>query len=234
MTDETKSALKQGADQVIPLKAMRGMIADKMHQSLMSTAQLTHHAECEATALLSRKEKLASEGKKVSVEDLLLQTVVTMLQCHPVMNGLVKDNEIRLSSNVDIGIAIALPGNLLVAPALFQAEKLSLEELSTARKELIAKARAKKLSVTELTGGTFTVSNLGLSRVRFFTPILNAPQIAILGVGQITEQARSADNGTIEMRPVMGLSMTFDHRAVDGAPAAAFLSDLCQAIESLA
>lgn len=220
-------------ERIIRLSGMRGMIADKMQQSLLQTAQLTHHGECEAGAILSRKANLEARGETVSVEDLILACVTSSLLRHPAMNGLVKDREIHLSTAVHLSVAIALPGNLLVAPAIFEAQDKSVSELAAARKDLISRARANKLSVREMTGGTFTVSNLGLSRVRFFTPILNTPQIAILGIGQIVERARSGEAGKIEMRPVMGLSLTFDHRAVDGGPAAEFLTDLCEAIEAV-
>jgi len=233
MQEKPKDGDREGLNQVIPLRGMRGMIADKMHQSLLGSAQLTHHAECDAVALLQKKARLAREGVKVSVEDLLLHRVASMLSDNPILNGVVKDREVHLSRAVHLSVAISLPGNLLVAPAIFDAGSKTLAEIATARKDLIARAKANKLSVTEMTGGTFTVSNLGLSRVRFFTPILNAPQIAILGVGQTVERARANESGNIEMRAVMGLSLTFDHRAVDGAPAAAFLSDLCGAIEKI-
>lgn len=233
MQEKLKAGGGKGQDQIIPLRGMRGMIADKMHQSLLDSAQLTHHAECEATALFDKKARLAADGVKVSIEDLLLWCVISTLSNHPALNGVVKERQIYLSPSVHLSLAIALPGNLLVAPAIFNAGSKTLAELAAARKDLIARAKANKLSVTEMTGGTFTVSNLGLSRVRFFTPILNTPQIAILGLGQTVERARTKEGGGIVMRPVMGLSLTFDHRAVDGAPAAAFLSDLCGAIEKV-
>jgi len=220
-------------DRIIPLRGMRRMIADKMHRSLLDSAQLTHHAECEASALLDKKARLAADGIQVSVEDLLLRCVASTLLNHPALNGVVKELEVHLSRSVHLCVAIALPGDLLVAPAIFHAESKTLAELAAARQDLIARAKANKLSVTEMTGGTFTVSNLGLSRVRFFTPIINAPQIAILGIGQMVDRALAKPGGGMEMRPVMGLSLTFDHRAVDGAPAAAFLSELCLAIETI-
>ncbi|WP_435104120.1 2-oxo acid dehydrogenase subunit E2 [Arhodomonas sp. AD133] len=216
---------------VIPLKGMRGMIAEKMHNSLASTAQLTHHAECDVSALLRRRGLIREHGGTASVQDLLMYYVTATLVEHPALNGTLEDGEIRLSEAVHLSIAVSLENGLLVAPALFDAQAMSLEALATARRELTERAHAGKLSVKEMTGGTATVSNLGLTRVRFFTPILNAPQIAIVGIGGTEERLTRAPDGSIAGRPYMGLSLTFDHRAVNGAPAAAFLDALCQRIE---
>ncbi|GAA0415897.1 hypothetical protein GCM10009133_25490 [Cocleimonas flava] len=206
------------------------MIADKMAKSLQESAQLTHHASCDVSSLLAEKNKLADTGNKVSVEDLLMLSVVEVLQRHADINGTVVEKEIHLPDEVDLCVAIALPGNLLAAPAIFGANKMDVFELRAARQDLSDRARNNKLSVTEMTGGTFTISNLGLTRVEHFTPILNTPQIGILGVGCITETAvREGDS--LVWKPIMGLSLTFDHRAIDGGPAANFLTDLCNTIE---
>ena len=217
---------------VLPLRGMRAMIADKMLKSLHESAQLTHHARCDASVLLAKKQRFADQGDKVSVEDLLIHTLVAVLQRHNAINDTVVDNTIHLAQSVDLNIAIALPDNLLVAPAIFGAHKLTVLQLRAARQDLAARAKSNKLSVKEMTGGTFTISNLGLSRVEQFTPILNTPQIGILGVGCMQETAVRVDDNLV-WKPYMGLSLTFDHRAIDGAPAADFLTDLCQTIESL-
>jgi pyruvate dehydrogenase E2 component (dihydrolipoamide acetyltransferase) len=147
------------------------------------------------------------------------------------MNGTLAEGAVHLSAAVHLGVAIALPGNLLVAPAIFNAGAMDLQARVAARRDLAERARTNRLTVPEMTGGTFTVSNLGLSRVRYFTPILNTPQIAILGIGRMQEVACRGEDDRIIWRTSMGLSLTFDHQAVDGAPAAAFLSDLCASIE---
>jgi len=213
-----------------PLRGARGMIADKMVASLRDAAQLTHHARADVSALLAAKEALAQDGTKASVEDLLMAAVVRVLKRHPDINGVLRDRTVHLSERIDLCVAIALPGNLLAAPAIFDAGGMSVAELRAARQDLSARAKANKLSVAEMTGGTFTVSNLGLSRVEQFTPILNTPQIGILGVGRIVETAVRGPEG-VAFRPFTGLSLTFDHRAIDGAPAADALSDLCSEIE---
>ena len=218
-------------NRIVPLRGARAMIADKMLSSLQGAAQLTHHARADMGAMLAAKARLKAEGIALSVEDLLMGAVVQTLGRHPDINGTLKERAITLSSSVDLGVAIALPGNLLAAPAIFGADKMTLPELRAARRDLAERAKTNKLTVAEMTGGTFTVSNLGLSRVEQFTPILNTPQIAILGIGRVVETAVRDGDG-IAWRSYTGLSLTFDHRAIDGAPAADFLTDLCDTIEA--
>ena len=218
---------------VVPLRGVRAMIAEKMVSSLQEGAQLTHHGSCNATGLLAFKARLAADGHKASVEDIINKCVVEVLKRHPDINGTVDGKQIQHSSSVDLCVAIALPGNLLVAPAIFGADKMDLTDLRTARRDLADRARKNKLTVTEMTGGTFTVSNLGLTRVEHFTPIINSPQIGILGIGRTVERAVRDADGSVALRPHMGLSLTFDHRAIDGGPAGDVLTDLCETIEAL-
>lgn len=222
-----------GAAKIVPLKGVRGMIADRMVESLRNAAQLTHHGSADATALMAEKARLGEAGVKVSVEDLLMLAVVRALKKTPDANGRVEGREVKLSDAVDLSVAIALPGNLLVAPAIFGADAMDASGLRAARQDLAVRARANKLSVTEMTGGTFTISNLGLTRVEHFTPIINAPQICILGIGRMTDRAVRGPDGGIELRPHVGLSLTFDHRALDGAPAGDLLTTICAEIEEM-
>lgn len=217
----------------VPLKGVRGMIADAMVKSLQTAAQLTHHGSADATALMAEKARLAGEGIKVSVEDLLMSAVIRALKKNPDANGRVEGKDVKLSEAIDLSVAIALPGNLLVAPAIFGAGEMDVSDLRAARQDLAARAKVNKLSVTEMTGGTFTVSNLGLTRVEHFTPIINAPQICILGIGRFTDRAVRAEGGGIDLRPHVGLSLTFDHRALDGAPAGDLLTSICEEIEGM-
>lgn len=218
---------------IVPLKGVRGMIADAMVKSLATAAQLTHHGTADATSLMAEKSRLADAGKKASVEDLLMLAVVHALKKNPDANGKVVEREVHLHDTVDLSVAIALPGNLLVAPAIFGANKMDVSELRAARQDLAARAKTNTLTVTEMTSGTFTISNLGLTRVEHFTPILNQRQICILGIGRMTDRAVRAADGGIELRPHVGLSLTFDHRALDGAPAGDLLTTICEEIEGL-
>ncbi len=219
-----------GGITTVPLRGIRAMIAEKMTRSLREAAQLTHHASADMSLLMAQKSKLAETGIKVSVEDLLVEITVKTIVNHPDINGTVVDREVRLSKNIHLCVAMALPGNLLVAPAIFDAQDKSLELLRSSRQDLSTRAKTNKLTTSEMTGGTFSLSNLGLTRVHHFTPILNIPQIAILGIGCVEERVvKTGDEFTV--RSFVGLSLTFDHRVIDGAPAAAFLTDICDSIE---
>lgn len=218
----------------VPLKGVRGMIADAMCKSLATAAQLTHHGSADASRLLAEKARLAEAGTKVSIEDLLMLAVIRALHKNPDANGRVVEREVHLHQAVDLSVAIALPGNLLVAPAIFGAGAMDVSELRRARQDLGARAKTNKLTVTEMTGGTFTVSNLGLTRVEHFTPILNQGQICILGIGCMTDRPVRGEGGAIELHPFVGLSLTFDHRALDGAPAGNLLTSICEEIEGMA
>jgi pyruvate/2-oxoglutarate dehydrogenase complex dihydrolipoamide acyltransferase (E2) component len=227
------AAAAPAGDKVTRLTAMRGMIASKMLESITTTAQLTHFAECDVTGLQAMKTRLANEGVKASVEDLIVEAVVQSLRQYPALNAHLVNNEIQQKASMNIAVAVALPGDLLVAPAIFDAGNLSIADRVKARRDLIDRSKINKLTVKEMTGGTFTISNIGLSRVRHFTPILSIPQVAILGVGETALRPWVVDS-RIEARPIMGLSLTFDHRAVNGAPAADFLTHLCKTIEGMA
>lgn len=234
MTTMLQQTISTEEPKVVPLRGVRAMIADKMVSSLQEGAQLTHHASCDISGLLGFKQRMADEGVKLSVEDIVNHCVVQVLKRHPDINGTVKGKEIHLSSSVDLCVAIALPGNLLVAPTIFGADRMDPSRLREVRRDLIARARSNKLTVTEMTSGTFTVSNLGLTRVEHFTPIINSPQIGIVGIGCSTQRAILDDEGNIALRPYVGLSLTFDHRAIDGGPAGDILTDLCNTIEAVA
>ena len=215
---------------VTPLKGLRGMIATNMRRSLDEAAQLTHHAVCSVDNMWLRKEKMAEQGMNISVEDLLADYVVNVLAKHPVLNGRIENNEISIYRNVDLCYAIGLPGGKLMAPALFAADQKDIQERAAARRELLNRAKDGQLTVPEMKGGTFTLTNIGRSRVRFFTPLINLPQLAILGIGETYHEV-AIEDGQLVTKRMMGLSLTFDHRGVDGGPAADFLTDLCQEIE---
>ncbi|MGM0691914.1 MAG: 2-oxo acid dehydrogenase subunit E2 [Pseudomonadota bacterium] len=235
--DTQETAAPSGADGTTPtimLRGMRGMIASKMLQSLQQSAQLTHHAGARLDALQAlRQHRRDAELPVPSLQDLLLRLIVQTLADYPALNATLEENCITRHAAVHLGLAIPLPDDLLVAPALFDAQALSLGELTGARRALTEQARAGKLGVKVLTGATFTVSNLGRSRVHHFTPVLNTPQVAMLGIGGVETRAVPASDGWRAVE-VIGLSLTFDHRAVNGAPAAAFLDALCERIEGLA
>ena len=211
---------------------VRRVIARQMHASLSEMAQLTLNASFDATALMNFRAMLKEKGEalglgKISLNDMVLFAVSRTLLNHKTINANVVDDKFRYFKHANIGLAVDTERGLLV-PTLFKAEELSLSAISAYAKSAAAKARDGKLTPDEMAGGSFTVTNLGSLGVESFTPVINPPQTAILGVCAITNRLR--DDGTVY--PAMGLSLTFDHRAVDGAPAARFLSDLCKALEN--
>ena len=215
---------------------IRAVIAKTMTDSLHSGAQLTHHHSFDATSVLAMREdfKAADEALGyggVSVGDIILYTASRVLARHPEINALVTAAGVRKYHTVNLGVAVDTPRGLMV-PTVFGAEKKSLNKISAEVKALAAAAREGNISPDFLTGGTFTVSNLGATGVEMFTPIINPPQAAILGVCGVTERVRLNRNGRPEVYPLIGLSLTYDHRAIDGAPASRFAAELCKELEA--
>ena len=215
-----------------PFSNVRKVIAKSMHASLSEMAQLTLNSSFDATAILEYRNKIKAAGEvmgmgKITINDMVLYAVSRVLPNYPEINANVVDNTFRKFKHANVGMAVDTDRGLLV-PVIFGAEKLTLSELSAKTKEAAGKAREGKLSPDDMSGGSFTVSNLGSMGVESFTPVINPPQTAILGVCCTTYRVK-ADGSTY---PAMGLSLTFDHRAVDGAPAAKFLKELCTALEN--
>lgn len=213
-------------------KGIRGIIATKMVESLQKTAQLSFFTDIDATALVDERKRLRAAGVKVGFEDLIIFKLVEVIQNDALFNLVDLGGAAERVPDINVGCAIALPG-ALVAPAIMRAQILSLEQITERRADLVTRARAGKLSIEEQTSGTITISNLGLTRVRHFTPILMYPQLAIVGLGQIVRRPWIAEDGqSVVGRDVMGLSLTVDHRFIDGAPAGDFLTALAAALES--
>jgi pyruvate dehydrogenase E2 component (dihydrolipoamide acetyltransferase) len=170
------------------------------------------------------------ETPNITLNDIMIYAVSRVLLNHKDLNAHFLDDRMRYFKHVHMGIAVDTPRGLLV-PTLFNADQKSLSEIAVEAKALAYAAQEGNISPDLLTGGTFTISNLGTLGVESFTPIINPPQTAILGVDCIIERVRTVD-GKIAVYPAMGLSLTYDHRAVDGAPASRFLMDLRSALEN--
>lgn len=217
---------------IVKFTGIRGLIAQKMRESLEKTAQLSFFCDIDATALIACRAGWKEKGLKLGYEDLVVKSLSVLLAEFPAFNAIETAGGIEIQDEHNIGCAIALPG-ALVAPAIFNVATLTLEQIAKARSELVARARINKLSIAELTGGTISISNLGLTRVEHFTPILNYPQQAIIGLGRMQKKAWVAANEeSISIRPIMGLSLTVDHRVIDGAPAGEFLTRLAERLET--
>jgi pyruvate dehydrogenase E2 component (dihydrolipoamide acetyltransferase) len=204
----------------IPLRGIRKTIADRMLQSLHQSAQLTISTEADVTAAIELRSRLRAEFD-FTYTDLIIHAVSRALLRHPRINSRLTANGIELLHEVNVGLAVALDEGLIV-PVIPDAARKSLREIALESAALGTKAQAGLLKMEDVAGGTFTISNLGTYGIDAFTPILNPGETAILGVGRILEKP-AIYRGEIARRSMVTLSLTFDHRVVDGAPAATFL-----------
>ncbi|MGG3885276.1 dihydrolipoamide acetyltransferase family protein [Brevibacillus panacihumi] len=216
-----------------PLTATRKVIAERMTQSWRDIPQVTLTREVDVTQLRKAFEVLAADaaeqGIRVSMTHFLILLVAQALKRHPVVNAWYQNQELTYHSHVHMGVAAAVPHGLLV-PVIRQACRLSLVEIASALQELTAKAKEQRLDATEMQGGTFTISNLGMMQVDGFTPILNSPQTGILGIGRVTDKPVFIGDDLVN-RSMITFSLTFDHRAMDGVDAAQFLQTLASFCE---
>ncbi len=220
----------EGAD-VEAVKGIRKLIADRMMQSLQGTAQLTLHSSFDATACQEMRKKRVADGEsKVSINDLIAKAILSALKIHPEMNAHFLGDRLAVFHEVHLGIAVDSPRGLMV-PVVEDASKMSLEKLSVEIKKKAVSCREGTIQPDELSGGTFTLTNLGMLGVENFTPVLNPPEIAILGVGGITLKPKRQENGEVSFVDQISLSLTIDHQAIDGAPAARFLQTFVQHLE---
>ncbi|MFD9112967.1 dihydrolipoamide acetyltransferase family protein [Streptomyces bottropensis] len=211
---------------VLPLTGMRGTIARRMHASLQEMAQLTHGYEVRMDAVVTLRDRLKEEWADgelpvPSLNDFLLKAAALALREHPLLNATVREDGVHLLDGIHLGFAVAVPGGLLV-PVIEDAAALPLPEIARRSKELALAARDGRISPDRLEGATFTVTSLGGYGVDFFTPVINPGNVAILGVGTLRDGVEWRDDRPLRTR-VLTLSLTFDHRAVDGAPAAEYL-----------
>lgn len=208
----------------VPLTGMRGAIASRMHASIQSMAQLTLTRQIDATDLIALQQNLKAGGAGVSVTDLVLKAVTAALQRHPALNATLENDVITQHAQIDLGFAVALDDGLIV-PVVRDAASKQLTDLSAEVRDLADKVRNKSAKPDEVSGSTFTVTNLGAYGIDGFTPIINPPEVAILGVGRAVEvPVRHGDH--LVWRQMITFSLTIDHRAIDGAPGAQFLQTL--------
>ena len=213
----------------VPLTGMRGLIAQRMQHSLASTAQLTLTREVDAHPLVQARELLvaraAAEGVRVSYDVLLAKSLAAALLAHPALNATIEGEEVVLLAEAHIGVAVAVEGGLVV-PVLRDAAHRPALDLARELTGLTDRARQGRLQPNEMEGGTATLTNLGAYHIEAFTPILNPPQSAILGVGSIAPRPAVTEDGGLTVRPTVHLSLTFDHRVADGVAAATLLESM--------
>ena len=226
-----------GASTSAPLKGVRKVVAKRMMESLTSTAQLTLNTTANAAGILAMRKKVKNADEalglnKITLNDLVCFAVSRTLLKYPVFNAHLEDGVLTEFEQVHLGFACDTPRGLLV-PVIRSAQALGLKAFSDEAKRLAGGAIEGSLSPEFLSGGTFTVSNIGSFGIETFTPVINLPQTAILGVGAITPRPTVAADGSIGVEQRLNLSLTIDHQVIDGADGARFLRDLVAAIENI-
>jgi pyruvate dehydrogenase E2 component (dihydrolipoamide acetyltransferase) len=209
---------------VVALSSMRKAIARTVVRSKQEIPEFSVTMQMEMAAALRKKNALKAAGTPVSVNDLILFATARTLAAHPDLNSLLEGDSLR-RREINIGFALGTDDGLFL-PVVRKADKLSLEEIAAITGQYAAKAEKKQITEEDLTGGTFTVSNLGMFGVESFTAIIVPSQAAILSVGAVVDQLRRDDNGGLTWHPVMAATLTLDHRVADGLAAAQFLRDL--------
>jgi pyruvate dehydrogenase E2 component (dihydrolipoamide acetyltransferase) len=231
------SRLSAGKTEILPLSKIRGVIAKRLQQSKQTVPHFYETVDCDVEELTQLRAKLNEQLKplniKLSIGDLVAKAIATALTEHPALNAHFNGSEITRFGDVNLGIAVALPDGLIV-PVLRGVNYMGFREIRVRSADLVDRARAQRLKQDELSGATFTVSNLGMFGVREFSAIINPPEVAILAVGGAQKRAvvRLEKGGDqIVARTMMTLTLSCDHRAVDGATAAEFLTTLRQLLE---
>ena len=225
------AAAPGAAGETIPLRGMRGRVAERMFQSWNTIPRVTEVMLVDMNATVTFRQAMLAQweqqyGVRISLNDLITKAVAAALRRHPRLNATLVDQEVHLHENVNVGVAVNLDEGLIV-PVIADADRKDLGQIARQSRELADKARAvpMRLSPDEVSNGTFTITNLGTTGIDLFTPIINPPQVAILGVGMV--QRRPVVVGdALAIRPSVYLCLVFDHRAVDGVPAANFLQEL--------
>jgi pyruvate dehydrogenase E2 component (dihydrolipoamide acetyltransferase) len=213
----------------IPLSGIRGRVAERMLQSWNTIPRVTEVMQVDMSATVAFREAMLGQweqqyGIRISLNDMITKAVATALPRHPRLNATLVGQEVRLHESVNIGVAVNLDEGLIV-PVICNAAQKDLGQLARESREVAERARSGRLQLQDISDGTFTITNLGTTGVDLFTPIINPPQVAILGVGMI--QRRPVVVGdALAIRPSVYLCLVFDHRAVDGVPAANFLQEV--------
>ena len=231
---EREIAVLASVAQVLPLKGLRKTIADKMIQSAQSTAQVTLTTEVDVTEAVRLREGLLSEWRAHRIRpldlDLIVKATAAALKEHPRLNATLVNDQVRLLKEVNVGVAMAVPDGLMV-PVIRGADEKDMLSIAKEIRALADRSRKGALSVDDMMNATFTVTSLASYGIDAFTPIIDPPQVAILGLGRIVERP-AVFEGEVAVRSMMFLSLTFDHRALDGVPAGEFLQTLAGKLEA--
>ncbi|MFP3041929.1 2-oxo acid dehydrogenase subunit E2 [Treponema primitia] len=218
-------------DTRVPLTNIQRITGKRMLESRLTIPDVTQNTRADVTKMLAMRKELNEKLEiKITVNDFILAAVVKALEANPRLNSVLDGNELIYKGSINLGVAVATERGLLV-PVIHNAQALSLRRISAQAADLARRAREGQLTPDEMSGGTFTVSNVGMYGITAFTPIINPPEAAILGVCSVEDELK-LEGEKVQSRKLMGLSLTFDHRIVDGAGAAVFIKTLRELLES--
>lgn len=208
-----------------PLTGIRKIIGKRMQESLSTSPQATVSSTYDVSKIIELKKNLSSEGVDISFVDIFVKIVAKALELNPELNSSKQDNKIIVYKSINIGVAVAF-NNLLFVPVIKEANNKNLIQISKEIKQLIHKIKSNTIDISDISDGTFTVSNMGMFDIEVMTPIINLPEAAILSIGKIKKSVVAADDDTINIKPMAVFSLTIDHSVVDGTPAAKFLETI--------
>jgi pyruvate dehydrogenase E2 component (dihydrolipoamide acetyltransferase) len=231
---ESAPPVAKPSERFIPLRGIRKIIAQRMTESFQNIPHFYLSLEVDMTTLQDLRERLKEEVEKrakvrLTITDILVKIAASALKENPIINSRIEGDQIHLVEEIHVGVAIALEDGLIV-PVVRHADKKSLTDIAITLRELTQRAKEGKLSLEDVGGGTFTLSNMGMLGIDKFNPIINPPECSILGVGRTVEKP-VVHEGEIKIRPMAWLTLSSDHRIVDGAAAALFLNHIKKWIE---
>ena len=224
----------------VKIPNIRKVISKTMHSSLSEMAQLTYNTSFDATAIMAYRAKIKANVERLGLENITINDIILYVVSRTLMMPEFKDfnanfingDTMRYFNHVNLGVAVETPRGLMV-PVIFNADQKSLNEIAKEVKDLAKQCKGGAINPDLLKGGSFTVSNLGNLGIESFTPVINPPQTSILGICTVSPKVRAGKDGNIELYQAMGLSLTCDHRVIDGTPSAKFLKALCQNMENI-
>lgn len=218
-------------DKTLPVSGIRKIVARNMEESLRRSPQVTGTVKVDVSKVVALRNRLKAEGLSYTYTELFAKLVAEAVAQEPVMNSSREENKIYVYSSINMGIAVTNARDFVLVPVIMNIQDKSLPEISKEVKSLAEKVRDNKITPEEMAGGTITISSMGMFDVDTFTPILNIPQGAIIGLGKIRKEPAADENGNVVVRDMMNISVTVDHAIIDGVPHARFLTKLAACIK---
>lgn len=215
-------------EKILPISGVRKVVAKHMEESLNRSPQLTGSVKADVSKLVALRARLKEEGQSYTYTELFVKLIVDAVLQEPVINSSRQENKIHLYSSVNVGVAVTNDQDFVLVPVIKNAQDKSLEEIGREVRALAEKVRGNTLTPEDMAGGTVTVSSMGMYDLDIFTPILNVPQGALVGLGRIRKEPMVDEDGAIVAREMMTINVTVDHAIIDGVPHARFLTKLVE------